>query len=133
MKIFKESMFQPDGSIVQLFDILQKLERNKLMWSVLYFEGIGRAPNLLSMEEFEREIEIGELGFTMDWAELFAFSQGLEQTFDCVVVGYKRDQVFDKNRILNGEDEGCEVIIDAFDSEEWIVKDQGNDNILDVV
>ncbi len=115
-------MFKEDGSIVQLNDILHNLAGEELKWSVLYFEGVGKAPNSLSMEDFEEKIQSEKMGYVMSWEDLNEFSRCLEQTFHCVIVGYYTDEYFDKNKILNGDMRGCEVMIDAFDSEEWEIK-----------
>ncbi|WP_276653655.1 hypothetical protein [Thalassospira lucentensis] len=122
MNIQTQSMFNPDGSVVQLIDILNTLSGNELKWSILYFDGIGKAPNSLSMEEFERKIQSEKLGFMMTWTELKKFANELEQTFDCVVAGFKENDAIDKNKILNGDNDGIEIFIEAFDSKEWTIK-----------
>ncbi|HBU98858.1 MAG TPA: hypothetical protein DEF21_13280 [Thalassospira lucentensis] len=74
------------------------------------------------MEEFERKIQSEKLGFMMTWTELKKFANELEQTFDCVVAGFKENDAIDKNKILNGDNDGIEIFIEAFDSKEWTIK-----------
>lgn len=122
MKVEVRDMFEPDGTRVQLFDILNEIETNDLNWSILYFYGMGQAPDGLSMVTFEKMVRSDNTGYKMTWDELLAFSKELELTIDCVIVAVKKGAEFDGLKLSQEDFSGCEFFIEAFDSTEWTIK-----------
>lgn len=119
MKTKKQTMFRKDGSRVQLSDMLKLLPQNEWVWSLLDFYGIGRAPNSLSMDEFEELIRSEPTGFKMSWVQLIQFSESIEQTIDCLLVAVKNDGDLHEAELDADNFSSCEVVIQAFDSAEW--------------
>lgn len=117
-------MFPGNERLIGLRDVLSMVPVGEFNWYVLTFDGMGKAPDNLSMEEFEAKIADSSDGYSVSWEGLLKFSDGLEQTFDCVIVGVGRNVVIDRRRVLNGDYTSCEVVIDAFDSSEWKICSQ---------
>ncbi|MBS8274898.1 hypothetical protein DYI21_15005 [Thalassospira tepidiphila] len=117
-------MFPSNAQLIGLRDVLSIAPVGKFNWCVLSFYGIGKAPDKLSMEEFEAKIAKSSNGYSFTWEALLKFSEGLEQTFDCLIVGVGRNVAIDRKRVLNGDYTSCEVVIDAFDSSEWKIYSQ---------
>ncbi|MDP5142144.1 hypothetical protein ORJ00_05275 [Rheinheimera baltica] len=122
MTIESNNMFRPDGTRVQLIDWLNGIEPNNLNWSVLDFNGIGQAPNDLSMDEFEDAIRSDSTGFKMSWDELIVFAQSLEQTIECLIIALDPNVEFVGEDLAKDDFSSCEIIIQAFDSTEWRAK-----------
>jgi hypothetical protein len=113
--------FRENGMAVQLAEVLAVILENDLMWSMLEFNGMGEAPNNLSMDDFEELVRSKPGGLMMSWNELKKLSDGFSQTIDCMIVGAKTDR-----DILNAHKAGddfssCEVVLNVFDSTEWSV------------
>ena len=122
MTIETKNMFRSDGSRVQLVDWLNEVEPNNLNWSVLDFNGIGQAPNDLSMDEFEDAIRLDPTGFKMSWDELMVFARSLEQTIECLIIALEPNVEFVGEDLAKDDFSSCKIIIQAFDSTEWRVQ-----------
>lgn len=121
MKSLTFLAFRENGMAVQLAEVLAVIPENDLMWSMLEFNGMGEAPNNLSMDAFEELVRSKPGGLMMSWNELKKLSGGFSQTIDCMIVGAKT--YLD---ILNAHKAGddfssCEVVLNVFDSTEWSV------------
>ncbi|WP_311567541.1 hypothetical protein [Photobacterium arenosum] len=121
MKTLTFPAFRKNGMAVQLAEVLAVIPENDLVWSVIDFNGMGEAPDNLSMDDFEELIRSKPGGLMMSWSELKKLSNGFSQTIDCIIVGAETDR-----DILNAHKAGddfssCEVILNAFDSTEWSV------------
>ena len=110
-----------DGTLVQLDEILSLIPENRWIWSFIEFSGMGKAPQNLSMQEFENEVISRKNGYLMSWHELIDFSHLLNQTIDCTLVAVKMpDEIFIEE-ILHNNFHKCEMVIQAFDSTDWSV------------
>ena len=122
MTIETKNMFRPDGNRVQLIDWLNEVEPNNLNWSILYFNGIGQAPNDLSMDEFENAIRLDPTGFKMTWDDLLAFARKLDQTIECLIIAVEPNVELVGEDLARDDFSSCKIIIQAFDSTEWKVQ-----------
>lgn len=112
--------FRRDGRAVQLTEIISMIPENDLVWSILEFNGIGEAPNEISMDEFENIVKNKQSGIVMSWRELKFFSNKIYQVIDCIIVGGKDLHCFhlQKNEDLFTR---CDIFLNVFDSTEWSV------------
>src|SRR6266496_1286632 len=78
-----------DGSLLSISDVLATFFENSFVWVILEFFGIGRAPEGMSMPEFEDRVQSAPDGLQMTWAELKAFVTHVAQTFDCEIVAFR--------------------------------------------
>ena len=88
---------------------------------MLWFDGIGIAPNDLSMEQFIEQIQENATGFKMNWQQCLEFSSTLEQTFDCLLVAVNQLSDLKPEELSKNNFSNCLVLIEAFDSTEWSV------------
>jgi hypothetical protein len=119
MKTEIKKMFREDGTLVQLIDFLKQLPENDWVWSFLEFDGIGIAPNNLSMNEFEELIRADATGFKMNWHELLQFAESIQQTINCLLVAVKEINDLQAAELDADNFSSCEIVIQAFDSTEW--------------
>lgn len=118
MDTVKFPVSRSDGVLVQLTDVLAMVPDNDWTWSIIEFDGIGRPPDGLSMDAFEKTIRESPAGFTMSWSGVETFSQGLIQTIDSIIVAVENEEKIQK--IKGGTLFSlCEIVIDVFDSTEW--------------
>ena len=122
MTIETSNMFRSNGTRVQLIDWLNEVEPNNLNWYVLDFNGIGQAPNDLSMDEFEDAIRLDSTGYKMTWDELMVFARGLDQTIECLIIALEPNIEFIDEDLTKDDFLSCKIIIQAFDSTEWRVR-----------
>jgi hypothetical protein len=121
MKALKFPAFRNNGMAVQLAEVLAVIPENDLVWSILEFNGMGEAPDNLSMDEFEELVRRKTGGLMMSWGELKKLSDGFYQTIDCIVVGAKTEQDILNAHKMGDDFSSCEVVLSAFDSTEWSV------------
>jgi hypothetical protein len=119
MKVEIYKMFREDGSRVQLIDFLRQLPQNEWIWFFLWFDGIGIAPNGLSMEKFQETIRSNPTGFKMEWEQLIRFAEKIDQTIDCLLVAVKEVSDLHISELKNDNFSSCMVALEAFDSTEW--------------
>ncbi|MDO9214298.1 MAG: hypothetical protein Q8Q54_07485 [Methylococcales bacterium] len=119
MKTEIKKMFREDGSRVQLINFLEQLPENNWVWSFLDFQGIGIAPDNLSMDEFEGLIRSDTTGFKMSWHQLLQFAESIEQTINCLLIAVKEINDLHGNELDIDNFSSCEIVIQAFDSTEW--------------
>jgi len=100
---------------------------NDWIWSVLEFEGIGCAPDNLSMAEFEAILDSQEKGKIMSWREVCEFGDAIEQTYNFLLVAVRSisDIIKPKEPYVNAED--YIFAIEAFDSTSWTVWSENAD------
>lgn len=126
MSFYTFPSFRDNGTLVQLNDFLRMIPENDYIWKIIFFEGIGTAPENLRMEEFEALVEAKPDGYSMTWSEIQIFACSLEQTIDCLIVAGKTDPKIIGDKLMKESFIDSEIIIEAFDSTEWAVwaKDQ---------
>lgn len=125
-------MHLKDGGLVTLQAVLVRLPKNDLLWRILDFDGVGTAPNGMTMEAFEAVIRTSPDGYHATWDELVALSAGLEQTWDCLIVGSPPDIPIEADAVETSGFLGCEFVIEAFDSSKWTVRAKG-DEVCDLL
>lgn len=111
--------FRADGAVLLLKDLLEVIPDNDWVWSVLEFQGVGCAPNGLSMDEYEDFLLSQEKGDIMTWEQLLEFAQPMEQTFNCLVVAVNATTEIIKPADFEIVPETYVLVIEAFDSAEW--------------
>ncbi|NWB97640.1 hypothetical protein HX882_17215 [Pseudomonas gingeri] len=111
--------FRADGSVLLLKDLLEVIPDNDWVWSVLEFQGVGCAPNGLSMDDYEDFLLSQEKGDIMTWGQLIEFAQPMEQTFNCLVVAVNMAAEIIKPTGFEIIPETYALAIEAFDSAEW--------------
>lgn len=123
MQTITFSAFRNDQSLVQLTELLAAMPANDWVWHILEFEGMGKAPNDLSMQAFEDLARLNPQGYVMTWAELQDFAKPLIQTIFCLIVAIKPSQTPPSIRAkaLENDFNGFEVVIDGFDSTDWTI------------
>ncbi|MGA8135229.1 MULTISPECIES: hypothetical protein [Pseudomonas] len=111
--------FRADGTVLLLSDLLAVIPDNDWVWSVLEFQGVGCAPDGLSMDEYEAFLLSQERGDIMTWGQLLEFSQSMEQTFNCLVVAVNTVAEIIKPSGFEIVPETYVLAIEAFDSTCW--------------
>lgn len=119
MRPFKLPMHRSSGYVLQLADLLAALPDNDWSWSLLDFYGIGIAPDEMPMADFEEIVRSNPAGYLFSWQALKAFSLGLEQTYDCLLVAVTSENDLVPAELAVDNFERCEVVVQAFDSTEW--------------
>lgn len=114
-------MHLKNGGSVTLQAVLAIFPENDLLWRILDLDGVGTAPNGMTMEAFEAVIRTPPGGYRATWGELVALSAGLEQTWDCLIVGGPPNIPIEADTVEAAGFPGCEFIIEAFDSSKWTV------------
>jgi hypothetical protein len=107
----------PGGSLLTISDVLATFSDNSFEWVLLEFYGIGQAPGGIPMTEFEDRVLSAPDGLAWTWAELKAFGNDIEQTFDCEIVAYRTNGISPTPR----DPKLAIAQICAFDSTQWHV------------
>ena len=121
MNAFTFPAFRKNGQAVQLAEVLAVLPDNNLMWSILEFNGMGEAPDNLSMDEFEEMISRRSGGLMMSWNDLKQIAVRFQQTIDCIIVGAESAQNILNTHKESDDFSSCEVVLTVFDSTAWSV------------
>jgi len=108
-----------EGVMVTLRSILEKIPMNNLLWRVLHFEGVGKAPDGLTMSGFEQAARASPDGYHLTWDELLNFANEIEQVWDCLIVGTSNNTPIQRDIIGTGVFLNCDYIIEANDSTDW--------------
>ncbi len=118
-----------ESGLVTLRQVLDKLPANDLRWHVLDFEGIGTAPGNMTMDEFEHAVRASPEGCSLSWDRLLTLANGIEQTWNCLIVGRLPDAPIAAEHVRAEDFAGCRYVVQAFDSTEWSI---GVANEMDV-
>lgn len=124
--------FRTDGTALLLKDLLEVIPDNDWVWSVLEFQGVGCAPNDLSMDEYEDFLRSQEKGDIMAWEQLLEFALPMEQTFNCLVIAVNTTTEIIKPAGFEIVPETYVLAIEAFDSTDWKLW-SGNPEIIRAV
>lgn len=109
------------GYIASLSEMLARIAQNDWTWSLLAFEGIGIAPNAMSMQALEDFLHCSAQGLLMTWQELLDFAQRVEQVSWCFIVAVDSPDKIRKPVEVDAAPEGCIMALEVFDGTEWIV------------
>jgi hypothetical protein len=107
------------GTIIALRDVLGKIPANNLQWHILYFTGVGVAPDGLTMPAFERAARASPGGYRLTWNELLRFAKNIDQVWDCLIVGARHDVSVEREAMESGVLPDCDYVIAADDSTDW--------------
>ncbi len=110
-----------ESGLVTLRQILDKLPANDLQWHVLDFEGIGTAPDTMTMDEFEHAVHASPGGYSLGWDKLLTLASGIEQTWNCLIVGRQPGAPISADPMRAEDFAGCRYVVQAFDSTEWSI------------
>ena len=112
-------MHQPKG-LVTLGDIVRRLPENDWIWYVLDYQGIGVAPNGMSMPDFE-ELARTE-GYSFDWSSFRRFADQAEQSWWSLIVALDQGDTRSAKEIVASDCNGAHLVIEAFDSSTWTIR-----------
>lgn len=108
-----------EGITVALRDILEKIPTNDLLWRVLHFTGVGKAPDGMTMPSFERAVRASPDGYHLTWSGLLNFANEIEQVWDCLIVGTPNNIPIQREIVVSGVFLDCDYVIEADDSTDW--------------
>jgi hypothetical protein len=80
---------QPGRLFLSLSDVLATFSENSFVWVQLEFYGTHGLPDGMGMPEFENRVRSLPEGLPMNWVELKAFGNDVEQTFDCEITAFR--------------------------------------------
>src|SRR5215813_10101000 len=89
MESVRVPMHATGGSLLSLSHVLGAFPNNGFRWVLYEFFGTGRAPNGMSMPDFENQVRLAPEGLGMTWAELKAFGADIIQAFDCEIAAFR--------------------------------------------
>ena len=75
-----------DNQKLTFFEILSQIPSNNEDWYIFECDAVGKAPNNLTMSEFEDLVLKSKYGYPMSWGGLLKFSKGIEDINDLIVV-----------------------------------------------
>jgi hypothetical protein len=107
-------------TFVDLPDILPMITLHSRIWHVFFFDGMGVAPQGMSMQEFENLCRT--TGYSMEWEELRRFAQSLKQTWNCWIVASSREDKRTRQEFLASDFAQTDLVIECFDSSTWTVR-----------
>jgi hypothetical protein len=105
----------PGGLLLTISDVLATFSDNRFDWVLLEFYGIGQAPDGIPMSEFEDRVLSAPDGLPLTWAQLKAFGNDIEQTFDCEIAAFRTNDIAATPR----DPKTVIAKICAFDSTQW--------------
>jgi hypothetical protein len=115
-------MWRPDGTLVELKEILHLIPENDLVWSFFEFEGVGEPPHGLTMDGFERLAQEDISGYVFSWAELTRFAAGLGQVINCFLAAVEEPARLEQVGETFDSGDGAVCFIRGFDSGSWEMK-----------
>ncbi len=110
-----------ESGLITLRQILEKLPMNDLLWHVLDFEGVGTAPDGMTMETFEQAIHASPEDYSLNWDKLLTLASDIERTWNCLIVGSQFGAMIVAEHIEAENFANCRYVVQAFDSTEWSI------------
>lgn len=111
-----------DNQKLTFFEILSQIPSNNEDWYIFECDAVGKAPNNLSMPEFEDLVLNSKYGYQMSWAGLLKFSKGIEDINNLIVVSSTSPVEFE---ILEKGAEALQVRLEIHDSTAWEIEFYG--------
>lgn len=113
---------EENNAYINLYDILNVLPNNNWYWKLFIFEGVGHAPNHMTISDFEELVDSLDEGYNMTWYELNNLANSMDDIYNCLLIAtcvpskiaYK--DIEDKNITKYKE---CKILIEMFDSHTW--------------
>ena len=101
---------------ISFFEILSNIPSNNNNWYIFEFDAIGKAPNNLTMSEFEDLVLNSKYGYQMSWDELLKFSKEIEDINNLILVSSATPVAFDA---IETDTEDFLVRLEIDDSTFW--------------
>ena len=107
---------------ISFFEILSQIPSNREDWYIFECDAVGKAPNNLTMSEFEDLVLNSKYGYQMSWDGLLKFSKGIEDINNLIVVSSTSPVEFET--IEKGA-EALQVRVEIYDSTAWEIEFYG--------
>ena len=107
---------------ISFFEILSQIPSNREDWYIFECDAVGKAPNNLTMSEFEDLVLNSKYGYQMSWDELLKFSKEIEDINNLIVVSSTSPVEFET--IEKGA-EALQVRVEIYDSTAWEIEFYG--------
>lgn len=107
---------------ISFFEILSQIPSNREDWYIFECDAVGKAPNNLTMSEFEDLVLNSKYGYQMSWDELLKFSKEIEDINNLIVVSSISPIEFET--IEKGA-EALQVRLEIYDSTAWEIEFYG--------
>ena len=104
---------------ISFFEILSQIPSNREDWYIFECDAVGKAPNNLTMSEFEDLVLNSKYGYQMSWDGLLKFSKGIEGINNLIVVSSTSPVEFET--IEKGA-EALQVRVEIYDSTAWEIE-----------
>ena len=104
---------------ISFFEILSQIPSNREDWYIFECDAVGKAPNNLTMSEFEDLVLNSKYGYQMSWDELLKFSKEIEDINNLIVVSSISPIEFET--IEKGA-EALQVRLEIYDSTAWEIE-----------
>lgn len=111
-----------DNQKLTFFEILSQIPSNREDWYIFECDAVGKAPNNLTMSEFEDLVLNSKYGYQMSWDELLKFSKEIEDINNLIVVSSISPIEFET--IEKGA-EALQVRLEIYDSTAWEIEFYG--------
>ena len=105
-----------DNQKLPFFEILSQIPSNREDWYIFECDAVGKAPNNLTMSEFEDLVLNSKYGYQMSWDGLLKFSKGIEDINNLIVVSSTSPVEFDA---IETDTEDFLVRLEIDDSTLW--------------
>ena len=108
-----------DNQKLTFFEILSQIPSNREDWYIFECDAVGKAPNNLTMSEFEDLVLNSKYGYQMSCDELLKFSKEIEDINNLIVVSSISPIEFET--IEKGA-EALQVRLEIYDSTAWEIE-----------
>lgn len=105
--------------MISLESILNNINGDGLLWSIISFNGSGVIKNFTDIKNFENLAKSNEKGYLLTWSDLRNLSKSIYQMEDGVIVGVSDFRKINRELILNFDFSEIEIAIEADDSTNW--------------
>lgn len=107
---------------ISFFEILSQIPSNREDWYIFECDAVGKAPNNLTMSEFEDLVLNSKYGYQMSWDRLLKFSKGIEDINNLIVVSSTSPVEFE---MIEKGAEALQVRVEIYDSTAWEIEFYG--------
>ena len=111
-----------DNQKLTFFEILSQISSNHEDWYIFECDAVGKAPNNLTMSEFEDLVLNSKYGYQMSWDELLKFSKEIEDINNLIVVSTTSPVEFE---MIEKGAEALQVRVEIYDSTTWEIEFYG--------
>lgn len=111
-----------DNQKLFFFEILSQIPSNNEDWYIFECDAVGKAPNNLTMSEFEDLVLNSKYGYQMSWDELLKFSKEIEDINNLILVSSTSPVEF---KTIEKGTEALQVRLGIYDSSAWEIEFYG--------